>query len=243
MEFGATGSREVPDIALVAIAAPVMRLAFGPAVPDGLVGVVVIGAAQDELVLAPDQRVGPVPPGCPHGGVECGPLLTGHEQVDGARGEGDDVRRGLGQEFLPGVVVEVVVGDGALGTVAGAAVVAVVHPVGQIRQRQVGRLALQQGRDHGLIVRVATDQAVLAQYVEITSVGAGAPFERRLRGRRRLQRPPGGPRFSSALIRVISSLTSSSWKPLISRSISESSEQVREDRGQSLFVPVARRSD
>ena len=57
MRLGLRRSRDLPDVALVAVAAPVVLGALAPAEPDRLVLPLVVGAAQDEAVLLPDDRV------------------------------------------------------------------------------------------------------------------------------------------------------------------------------------------
>jgi len=47
---------DVPDVALIAVAAPVALRTLGPTVEDGLVLALVVGAAQRESVLRPDDE-------------------------------------------------------------------------------------------------------------------------------------------------------------------------------------------
>jgi hypothetical protein len=53
-------SGDLPDVILVAIAAPVVRSPFSPAIPDRLVRSLVIGLTWHEALLVPDEGVAPV---------------------------------------------------------------------------------------------------------------------------------------------------------------------------------------
>jgi hypothetical protein len=60
MERSVGRSVDLPHVVLVSVAAPVVACPFPPTEPDRFVCPLVVGTAQDEAILAPDDRVGPV---------------------------------------------------------------------------------------------------------------------------------------------------------------------------------------
>ena len=72
------GPVDLPDVGLVARAAPVMRCALAPAIPDWLVRALVGCPAQDESILGPDDRVAPVAARLGENAAQERPLLGTH---------------------------------------------------------------------------------------------------------------------------------------------------------------------
>ncbi len=57
---------DLPDIALVAVTAPIISLtAFGPAAKDRFVRALIIGTPQGKSVFGPDDKGRPMAPGSP----------------------------------------------------------------------------------------------------------------------------------------------------------------------------------
>ena len=108
VERNGSGLVKTPDVALVPVTAPVVLVPFPPAVEDRLVLALVIGSAQGEGTLGPDDELGPVT-----SSVDEGPLLgvqfrAGHEDVYRAVGVGQHVLAGYEQKVVKAVPQSIV---------------------------------------------------------------------------------------------------------------------------------------
>src|SRR5205823_3475381 len=144
-------------VALIASAAPVVFAAFMPSIKDGLELPLVIGAAQRERVLSPDEKRGPVSAGFRKGTVESVQLRRGHADVERARGVCEHVPAG-GLEEMAKAVSQIVIGDGYAE--AGRSIRYVIRWIGK---HHAGAIARQ---DPGIacgIGGITAQQAVLAK--------------------------------------------------------------------------------
>ena len=135
---------EEPDIALVPGAAPVVVAALLPAVQDRLVLALVVGAAEGEGVLGPDDERRPLAAGGCERLLQRVQLGRAHAQVHGALGDAEDVDAGVVQERLE-AGAEIVVQDrpvlAAELVLRRVGVVDVVRAVGRSTCRRAGRRA------------------------------------------------------------------------------------------------------
>ena len=108
MQAIALGLGYEPDITLIASAYPIVTLAFLPAIKDGLKLALIIGMAEREAVLGPDQKRGPVAACVGERTVQRVQLRRGHADIHGAFCDRQYVRARLEEEvieFRPQVVI------------------------------------------------------------------------------------------------------------------------------------------
>src|SRR5687767_9052969 len=91
----------LPDVALVAVALPVVLRALTPPVPQRFVRPLVVRTPQHEPVLGPDDRRAPVPAGLREDVADCRPFLAAHADVKGALDAGKQVASPAPAERLP----------------------------------------------------------------------------------------------------------------------------------------------
>src|SRR5688572_23164232 len=101
MQVRRGGPVNLPDVTLVAVAAPEVLRTFSPAKPKGFVLPLVIGAAQHEAVLGPDDRRAPMRSGVIKDARDRRPFLAGHGNVEGAINAGQQVACPAPAERLP----------------------------------------------------------------------------------------------------------------------------------------------
>ena len=170
---------DAPDVTLVAVTAPVTFRAFAPAVPDGLVLALVVGASEGEAVLRPDDRVRPVRAGLLKHARDERPLLAAHAHVERAVHVLDQVARPAAAERLPLGGRHRVVRDLPLARAALLpAVVPIRDVVRRVREGHGGRLSGQHTRHDRRVRAIPAEQPVIAQQPHVTG----------LRPRRRLAR-------------------------------------------------------
>src|SRR5690348_1233539 len=89
------GLIDKPDVALIAGAAPVMVGALFPAVEDRLVLALVVGTAEREGVLGPDDKRGPLAARLLERLLQPVELRRRHADVDGALGQRQKIDAGI----------------------------------------------------------------------------------------------------------------------------------------------------
>jgi len=92
-----TGRRLIhqPDISLVAVPAPVMTDSFSPTIEDGLILSLVVGTADGEGVLGPDDKGGPVAAHSNKGFLQRCVVRIRHADVNRAVGKLQHIFAGL----------------------------------------------------------------------------------------------------------------------------------------------------
>src|SRR5690606_20578137 len=80
------GLVEVPDVALIAVAAPIVIGALFPSIEDWLVLALIVGAAEREGVLSPDHERRPLAPGLAERILQSVELRRRHAHVHRALG-------------------------------------------------------------------------------------------------------------------------------------------------------------
>jgi hypothetical protein len=135
---------DCPHIALVAVAAPMARRALGPSVQDRLVLALVVGTAQREGILRPDDEGRPFATGGAERGLQHIEFAGRHRHVDATAAMCHRGRQRRQQEVVE-AIAQVVVQDRAIlaaHLVLGA--VGVVHVVRRVGENHVRCVALHQ---------------------------------------------------------------------------------------------------
>ncbi len=103
---------EEPHIPLVPGAAPEVVGSFRPAIEDGLILALVVGPAESESILRPDDEGGPFAAGLSEGLLQRIQFAGGHADVAGALGDCKQVGEGCQQKSKK-VAAQVVIQNGA----------------------------------------------------------------------------------------------------------------------------------
>jgi hypothetical protein len=174
MESRLRRARDLPDVVLVAIAAPDMVDTFPPAIPDRLVGALVVGPPEDEPILRPDDRVGPVAAYFGQDLTYQWQLLAAHAAIDRAIGRGDQGSCPGADERLPGDRIEGVVGDPpAPRSALMTTVVAERDVVRRIGERHVGQPIAEDPGEIGWLGRIAAQEPMLAERPQVAPLRSG----------------------------------------------------------------------
>ena len=151
----------VPDIALVAGAAPVMSTAFAPAVQYGLELALVVRTAERERILTPYQEGGPVPSCIGEGFVQSMEFGGRHADVDRSLRYGEDVDTHTVQKCFE-ILTQIVIGHGTLGSVA-LLLAEVFYVIYRVSENQIGLRHCQHFVERVIHRAIATQQEISSE--------------------------------------------------------------------------------